>query len=203
MNTPTPTPSGALTADACLNPTLTAVGTVVEITYEETSSDGSIDVVDRSYTMTREVLFGGNYTVERELRNSFVYLLTEPENQRRLNYGFRIPGVVTCSYDPAIEIQYGLSPDETFAQTVTQSCSDEHTEQQSFSSTYLGRERVTVPAGTFDTCLFRKSNSLNVGKTSDQWEAVGSGIQIQRVDNDGFTSVLIDGAINGESIAEN
>ncbi len=59
--------------------------------------------------------------------------------------------------------------------------------------TYLGRESITVPAGTFDTCKFDQDGS------ETYWFNVGNGVLIRGVASDGAME-LISGTRNGQPI---
>src|SRR3546814_16789980 len=48
--------------------------------------------------------------------------------------------------------------------------------------TYVARESVTVPAGTFETCHFQEDVTVSgATATTDMWVTVGSGIQIKEI----------------------
>ena len=71
------------------------------------------------------------------------------------------------------------------------------------TQTYVGRETVSVPAGTFETCHFQVNLSFDEFDTlddilTDTWVAVGSGVAVQirnnvALDNQVLTSASING----------
>src|SRR3546814_17718742 len=66
--------------------------------------------------------------------------------------------------------------------------------------TYVARESVTVPAGTFETCHFQEDVTVSgATATTDMWVTVGSGIQI-KVISDGDESVTMRASIKGPTI---
>jgi hypothetical protein len=68
---------------------------------------------------------------------------------------------------------------------------------QTTTVVYQGRESVTVPAGTFDTCKFLVNNATT------NWIAVGFGVSVKNSSTDSTgttTSVLRTGTVNGAAI---
>jgi hypothetical protein len=63
---------------------------------------------------------------------------------------------------------------------------------------YLGRETVTVPAGTFETCKFEEDNGALL-----DWRGVGNGLMIKKVENTPLgpqTFELKSGTVNGQPV---
>lgn len=63
------------------------------------------------------------------------------------------------------------------------------TQQTSYSivSTFVDRESLTVPAGTYNTCKFRSYNATNANVVSTIWVIDGYGIQVQATNTSGGT----------------
>lgn len=77
--------------------------------------------------------------------------------------------------------------------------------------TYEGRETVTVPAGTFETCrltfeeVSRVEGLSEVEATSSVWLGVGFGLLVREIDDedgDATETVLLSGSINGQPITQ-
>ncbi len=74
-----------------------------------------------------------------------------------------------------------------------------------FTNTFVGIESVTVPAGTFQACLWNDQEVstllTRVGEpftsTRSVWQAVGSGVVLREEDDEGVVTELLSGAING------
>lgn len=72
--------------------------------------------------------------------------------------------------------------------------------------TYTGRETVTVPAGTFETCRFEFTVAIKGERdTATDWVAVGSGVSVKSVARDAGSAAettleLTQGRINGGAI---
>lgn len=72
--------------------------------------------------------------------------------------------------------------------------------------TYAGRETVTVPAGTFETCRFDFTVAIGTeSDTATDWVAVGKGLSVKSVARDTDTATettleLTSGRINGAPI---
>lgn len=74
------------------------------------------------------------------------------------------------------------------------------------TTTYNGREQVTVPAGTFNACKFTDAETTTVtlpgggtstsSSTTTRWMAVGSGIFLKSV-SDGDENVTVSYSVNG------
>lgn len=200
-----PPPTGGDTAAACLNPEVFAVGTTVASTFEETSPLGTT-TVEESYTVTRQTTFNGEPAVELAYDGGFFdYLRVDAANDRVLSIGSQ-DSFETCTYEPPLEFSFALSPGQSRTQTTTQACSGESFDAE-VTTTYVGRERITVPAGSFDTCRIRQAFSAQGFAFSiDTWISVGSGIEIQ-IDSDGFggefSEVLVNASINGQPVTGN
>lgn len=75
------------------------------------------------------------------------------------------------------------------------------TQAISRTTTYIGREQVTVPAGTYDTCRMEETGTLDgMGDAATtNWWGVGSGVLIKST-SDGTTTELISATVNGTGI---
>ena len=97
---------------------------------------------------------------------------------------------------PSIDKQYGLAigGSYTLTQTGTTSSSTVITGLPARNSTtpttttettkYVGRESVTVPAGSYSTCRFESTTAGSPG-TSTTWVIVGKGVGVKSVDTNG------------------
>lgn len=112
----------------------------------------------------------------------------------------------TVSNDPAREFRYDLNAGQSYSQdyTVTvENPAPAPSTQVDIAETikYIGRESVTVPAGTFNACKFQTSSSTDGGAAAvtTEWFAVGSGIFLKNKSG-GDESVLISASINGAPV---
>jgi hypothetical protein len=70
--------------------------------------------------------------------------------------------------------------------------------------TYVGRQTIDVPAGTFETCRFEIQNEVTAAGVVDRfleitWIGVDNGVMI-RDSNDGNLTVLLSGRLNGVAL---
>jgi hypothetical protein len=78
----------------------------------------------------------------------------------------------------------------------------DHTETSEVTTTYLGQETVTVPAGTFVACKFHVDNGISRGSWTD-WVAKGKGVLVRAEGMDGSmqrSHVLTGGELNGQPL---
>lgn len=216
--TPTPTPPvGDNTAAACLNPALFAVGANVTQIYREVV-DGETFSYDDSYTIAREVTFNGNTASELAYSDgSLEYLRAEPSNQRVLIFGSASDGITT-TFNPPFEFPLGLSAGQSRTQTITVTVAGSglnETVTVTNTFTYSGRERISVPAGSFDSCKFSETSTYPTGwdggdfgfaLDADIWFAVGNGLTVRddvRDEFGSFLSELQNASINGQTVTGN
>jgi hypothetical protein len=107
--------------------------------------------------------------------------------QRDARYTLDVGQSLTHTYSVTTTINTAGQPQQTVNATNT------------YTVRYLGRETVTVPAGTFEACKFELDNGILTS-----WEAVGKGITVKSlaVDTGGGTTTLTltSGTRNGEAI---
>jgi len=78
----------------------------------------------------------------------------------------------------------------------------DHTETNEITTTYLGQETVTVPAGTFVACKFNVFNGIGRGSWTN-WVAKGNGVLVRAEGMDGSmqrSHVLTGGELNGQPL---
>lgn len=153
---------------------------------------------------------------------STVNYVSEVENLRQQVYGVEVftegpPATTSIStYSPSLEFRFDLSPGESHTQTVNASTranpgtAVEEVIEQTITVTrrYLGRETITVPAGTFETCRLetetRTTDASGVVTTarSTLWQGVGTGLSVRQQDGSAesgnlLTVVLLSATIDG------
>ncbi|WP_211242940.1 hypothetical protein [Sinimarinibacterium sp. CAU 1509] len=224
--TPTPTPAsgGAL---ACLNASLHTVGTQVEQVIRTTDgSTGEQLTTSFDSTLTRRTSFKG-YSNALESVSDVTATSTDPSHNSTSatkSYGdldgntYKTYGVITESTvsgtaftmtvwnEPPRETRYALDPGQSYSQTYTIKSETPLSpfpipdQSVTTTTTYVGRETVTVPAGTFATCRFSETDATVSGSTTTtNWIAVDSGLLIKAV-SEGDESVLISAKINGVAV---
>ena len=170
----------------------------------EARSEVIADASDDTYD-SESVTF--SYTNDADGGNTLLTygVVTEAESSQ-------FPGTITTtvSFDPAREQRFDLNPGESYTQTFTQTVEtelpsfggasipgqDPVVSERTVTTTYQGRETITVPAGTFETCKFTDSDG------GTQWLSVGDGLPV-KTEADGDESVLISATINGQAATGN
>lgn len=119
---------------------------------------------------------------------------------------------IEVRFEPPQLERFDLEPGESYSQTYV---ADERTNArgQTFTqsievtdtTTYIGRRTVTVPAGTFETCLFESESRITgpfpAGGVSQFWFSVGTGLLVKEIGENGRDSTeLLSAKINGKSI---
>jgi len=119
---------------------------------------------------------------------------------------------LTTKIEPPQIVKWNLDPGESYTQTFTITTGGtvsaggmslpipETTANNKLKRTYIGRDTVTVPAGTFEACHFQEDSTVNgTTATTETWFSVGSGVQLKAI-SDGDVTVLISASINGTPI---
>src|SRR5262249_27861149 len=106
---------------------------------------------------------------------------------RDKKYSLGVGETYTTSYTSTVTTNYNGLPPTSSSETVN------------YVIKYLGRETVTVPAGTFtDACKFKLNTDLI------QWEAVGKGVMVKSISStnvgQSVTLELTSGTLNGSPI---
>nr|MBV6629010.1 hypothetical protein [Oceanococcus sp. HetDA_MAG_MS8] len=130
---------------------------------------------------------------------------------------------VTNVIDPGNLQRFDLSPGESYQQTyvtdtttntsgsgVNLTQSSETTTQETV--TYVGRETISVPAGTYETCYFRTEStstttaggaSTTLNFVDEQYFDISSHVLVREVstsDGETDTTELQDGTVNGVAV---
>ncbi len=107
----------------------------------------------------------------------------------------------TGRFEPTEDFRYDLNPGESFRQIYTyyiQSPDDGPTDisvNVDTTVTYFGRETITVPAGTFETCKFYiQDTGSQFSSVEVTWKNVGDGVEVQHGlrDDSGTESVTME-----------
>ena len=115
------------------------------------------------------------------------------------------------SRDKRYSLAAGASATQTYTITSTATFTGlppiNSSQSQTETVRYLGRDSVTVPAGTFDTCKFEQTIGTGASAvTSTQWTAAGSaaGVTVKSVSpGDAGSTTTLElkaGTINGSAI---
>ena len=121
--------------------------------------------------------------------------------------------VTTVTNNPAIEKRFDLSPGQSYTQSYTSATNTNVTliaslttiplivaeTPTSLKTTYVGRERISVQAGSFDACKFIDEMTTPGGTAiTATWLAVGSGQFLKsEIINSGQVTELVNASING------
>ena len=119
--------------------------------------------------------------------------------------GFSISTTVT--FEPFRLQRFDLSAGESYTQTYTiktQSNFGSAPDQTVTSRvTFVGVERISVPAGSFEACRFLTEDTIGSNTASSTtWIATGSGTSIKTVSGN-TESVLVSGSTNGMALTGN
>ena len=109
----------------------------------------------------------------------------------------------TARSNPGDLLRFDLEPGESYEHSSTYSSSEDGSDTYTARITYVGRETISVPAGTFETCHF-ETEDLASGYQLTQWYGVDNGIEIAEESSDPGEPVvreeLLFAEINGQPI---
>lgn len=224
---PGPIPGGGAGAGAraCFNPISAVAGTRFTADTLQTSPSSTITALTDSVVMG-QTMFSGNLVTEFRSTNSFInsdqsllssadsrsYFRVDNTNFRSFQYGSETTGTApmqtppaTNINDPFVEISFDLDVGESHTTRFTSGNVPGPRIPVEITRTYLGREMVTVPAGTFEACKFATRTTTSAGTssssaTNEQWFDVGSGFSLKVLFSTGGMIELVRGAINGTPI---
>lgn len=217
---PAPPPSASGAATECLNrkpweqPTdlryvLSSNGNQTTVTLK--STPGSMFEGQTATEFAGNIVTPGGPT----LQNRFYERL---DGNTVLRFGFRRlssagggPETDQSFSPPLQDVRYTLNAGEsktsTTMSTVTTNGVSIGAIPYEVTYTYVGRERVTVPAGTFNTCHFQTVTPSQVpgaqSNTRSEWFAVGSGMIVQSQDEGVSADQLVEASIDGQPITGN
>lgn len=217
---------GQGSANACFSTELVANGTVIEAAYTSSTSAGSVDF---SYidTISAGAEFNGNEALVAESVTTSTFqgitTVTEPKRYFDVNpsafevyeFGVELPvpngPTSTTINDPFALVSLDLEVGDSYTNTYDQISRIEvagfpidSTQSISRTFTYLGRETITVAAGTFETCRISRTSTTTsdagtIEGSTEEWLGVGTGMLIYQ-ESDGTTTELISASINGNPI---
>lgn len=218
-------------ADGCYNPDLAAVGNVTVSQFKSVPKDGGEVIRSRLETnVTGAAKFNGRQATRavNELTlpddpsvvtQSNSYFLADNGKKRTKNLGtesetFRNGksiGTTVVEFDPELLTRFDLAAGASYVQEyksrITNSFGGstmKSTITQTVTTTYVGVEKITVPAGTFNACKFREESKqkqfgLTIKSVRRLWYGVGNGLQL-REDNESSVTELVSAKIDGQSI---
>ncbi len=218
---------GTSQATACFNPSLHTIGTKVDQVFTSTDSSSGVTIQTTSNSeFIKNTTYNGNDAVEAKAivtadasddtfdsqSTTFTYSKLGNNNNSMFVYGtvteassFGFTFTTSTTIDPYREDRYNLNVGDSYTQTYTvntESSAPGATippSQITSKTTYLGRENVTVPAGTFNACKFKIESQDSSTMT---WTAPGNGISLKTVSGNTET-VLNSASINGTPISGN
>lgn len=220
---------GKQNAAVCFNP----VGAGTKIVTSYTTRDTTLGDVTRSrlateftgfvtYKGTRALRSVTNITLpgDASIRsNSISYAVPDNAKKRFTNLGGEgetflngmLAGSTSSEFVPGQLNRFDLAPGQSHTQNYTIKGSSTFNGMTSSGSqmikqttTYIGVVKITVPAGTRDTCKFKEVTTttfqgVSLKTTRNIWYDVGSGILIQE-DSESTITKLVSGSIDGKSI---
>lgn len=208
---------------ACFDASLQAVGTTVKQVILSSSPEGDIRTTADT-ELLKNTTYNGNNAVEAKSdvvadasqdfadseSTTYTYTKLADGNKTLRTFGTitetNVPGfgktTVTTVIEPYMEKRFDLTVNQSYTQTYTVNVESDIPGAPSTSTevtdktTYLGRETVTVPAGTFHACKMRTTSS---GDETTTWFAPGNGIMVKQTSGD-QEDVLESASINGNPI---
>ncbi|HEY7884084.1 MAG TPA: hypothetical protein VIC08_03955 [Cellvibrionaceae bacterium] len=206
--------SGGTQAQQCFNPELSREGTQVVSEYRATDGDSG-SIINFSYDQT---IFGStsfNGATVRFAVSDTVATGAAPSQSTSTSYftvneaaarsealgvevvtSSPISTTVVTTNNPGRLSRYDLSIGESYSQTftsTTQVMGFDVSTPISFTTTFVGIEDVTVPAGTYSACRFETDEG---GQLTTHWFAVQTGVELKVVSG-GDETIFIGGSING------
>ncbi len=203
---------GADTAKACFNPVLWTTGTQYTATERELENGEVLAEYTSNYTVQGQGEYQG--------RPATVVYLEDPGGIPDANEYYQVdfsrPSVNSIadenlqgtndSYtsDPGDLLRFDLSPGGSYTETTTFTSPEDGASTGPYTVTYIGRETITVPAGTFETCHFELTAAEGQSTYRlNEWYGVGNGLEIQETSSSGGPmkrEELLDASINGVSV---
>ncbi len=209
-------------ARSCYNATLGTADTSIVARYRSTDASGAVLTTDYEQRIAGGARFNGRDgskgTSDTRVTGaapstSKTVAYFQPDNTR-----FRITqlGLEVESFTPAasrtrITFQperldrFDLTAGQSYTQNYTTRVSTtvngfttEVSNATGSTTTFLGVEAVTVPAGTYQACKFRVETSGD-NSILEEWFGVGNGMLLKST-GDGDTNELVSARINGASI---
>lgn len=242
---PDPGADDGVSAAACFPTPLLTTGNVLTDEQRTTTPQGVFDT-ESTVTVAGPATFDGQSVVrvfgsrEDEASGvvaSFEFFFSQGDGAVVLTHGQRSeassgPGqpasTTEQTYSPPLLERYDLSPGQGFeqsyeliSQTTVSGTAFDSIQSVQLSTTYVRRESVTVPAGTFSTCRYEQTQTVTPPPIviGDQiftpppqvseittWYAVDSGFPVRRVnvgDSGTETSELLSFSINGVPVTGN
>ena len=242
---PGPGANDGVSATACFPTPLLTSGNVLADEQRTTTAQGVFET-ESTVTVAGPATFDGKSVVRvfgsRDVEDSgviasFEFFFSQGDGAVVLTHGQRTeassgPGQPASTteqrYNPPLVERYDLSPGQGFeqsyellSQTTVAGTVFDSIQSVQLSTTYIGRESVTVPAGTFSTCRYEQTQTVTPPPIviGDQvftpppqiseitiWYAVNSGFPVRRVDVSDVgteTSELLSFSINGVPVTGN
>ncbi|NGN98394.1 hypothetical protein G5S52_12265 [Grimontia sp. S25] len=212
---PSPTNSSA-----CFNETFYQVGTIVSTELERRDGGTQLPNYSETTEVTRVTSYRGYSDVfEQSITSgsstSTYYILADTSAKSVTTLGQLLDGEEFTYHPSGLLLDYDIALGETKSYpTVTEQIDGNETSSAEYSFEFLRTERVTVPAGTFDTCVmvltYNSTSSDGTSATTEytQYIGVGNGLMIREdsmittSDGDQFTGSdrLVSATINGNPI---
>ncbi|MCK5770684.1 MAG: hypothetical protein KAH28_09995 [Algiphilus sp.] len=201
-------------ASACFNPVLWQDGTEYTESDRETEGGAFVGEFTSDFTVFTDSSFQGRPATRVFVQDSGTGLADANEY---FQIDFEVPSINAIAdenlqgmndgfvSDPGELLRFDLAPGESYSYTSTYTeLGAEVGDDGTATVTYVGRETITVPAGTFETCRFDLTTPDGYRET--EWFGVGNGIEIAG-ENEGpgepvTRTELLFAEINGEPIGE-
>ena len=177
---PAPAPASA-DSGACFNDAMAASGARWKVAFRDRGLGGDADGITRLTELLGTKTFNGQAANEYRLTTSqpgkpttVQWSYSQLTSQNFVQFGWRFAGGVESYIEPGLAtprvLQAGQSSTSTFTTRMSDGSAPAATTR--LTTTYLGSESLTVPAGTFETCKAKFVDQT--GATSLTW-TVASG----------------------------
>lgn len=218
-----PTEPSNTTSLACINSTLLTPGTTIDLEY---ASNGAIDFGLNDVHEVVEAVpqyKGFSDVLARKEGQSIVYIKHDKADQSVITLGQTDSEAgMEVDYQPSgLKLNYNLEQGETKHYATVTMIETTAGEMKSYtmdtSLKYVGRETITVPAGTFETCVFEhkfyvvQDDGISANTLYTRYTGVDNGVKIKEItettssesEDVGLfddTILLEKGSINGQAI---
>ncbi|MFY9514467.1 MAG: hypothetical protein WAQ05_26170, partial [Rubrivivax sp.] len=209
--------------NACFNPGLFTLGTKWSLTYTEMPADSSPVTSTLQLEVTSTAATFQTYNPALEVRLSdgtesvFTYFAPDLSagirrygNRIDANFNGTLLSFVNLVSPSSLSRQFLLLPgeSETVSETLLSTVynpdgsvfSPTQTTTSATTTTFIGYETVTVPAGTFkNACKYAITDARQ--QTTTTWiTSSGQGIEVRSVESNGTITELQSGTVNGQAV---
>jgi len=165
-----------------------AEGAVLDTSVSYVRRTGDAENTEYGYTDTMAITSGGN-----SVTISSRTVWSPPVIERF--FGLAVGQSYTTTYS-------GTTTQTTRGMPGVSEAPETSTDTSTTTMRYVGRQTITVPAGTYQTCRFDSTYGSAAGSDSE-WRIVGSGIVVKTISGTGSATTITEAAsvtLNGQAL---